>query len=506
MVLPWVEIEALKTTVPGAYYAYPEFLWNTNSTSTSVTASEGPMFNISWEEGILYGGMLLATFYFGYKLYQIQKLRKNGSIQYFPNFTQIIVKNSELAFSFFKSIFLGDKVIQREHESIIKHELVHIEQKHSWDLLFFELMRIVGWFNPLVYVYQKRISELHEFIADAKVAKTHKKEQYEFLLSQVFQTENISFINQFFKSSLIKKRIVMLQKAKSKKFFQMKYLLLIPVIAAMLFYSSCQTEPNIRAENVFIVDDIENLTSKEERELFDKLIELTENSKEWELYVKDENASMKFIPSSDGSHITGPNNEQVHAKLAIDSKLTSRDYNSISDFLKNRNDLNNQQEGNLMSRYNELVMERQRLMKSAYEENPIITNLDLQLSHLKKNILDNNDGTVPFNWTDEPPIFPGCENEQDIRGCFQKSMQKHISDNFKYPQEAQEKGIQGRVNIMFTIDENGNIIDIRKRGPDRLLEAEAERIIELLPKITPGKYDGKVVKTPFSIPISFKLQ
>lgn len=299
----------------------------------------------------------------------------------------------------------------------------------------------------------------------------------------------------------------MLQKTKSKKIFQLKYLFLVPVITAMLFYSSCQNDVNADANTIF-VDNIESLTSEEEKKVFDKLIDLSENSEAWELYVKDGSASMKFVPSSDGSHISGPNNVQIHARLAIDSKLTNRSSKSISDFLNNKKEsVNNSLKGNYAtSRYNELVMERQQLLKSADEKNPIIINLDEQLKDLKDSILNNNNGTVPFNWTDEPPVFPGCENSGDIRGCFQKSMQKHIFDNFKYPQEAQEKGIQGRVNIMFTIDELGNITDIRKRGPDKSLEAEAERIIQLLPKLTPGKYDGKIVKTPFSIPITFKLQ
>ncbi|MFW2377777.1 MAG: energy transducer TonB, partial [Cellulophaga baltica] len=77
--------------------------------------------------------------------------------------------------------------------------------------------------------------------------------------------------------------------------------------------------------------------------------------------------------------------------------------------------------------------------------------------------------------------------------------------NFKYPKEAQEKGIQGKVNLMFIIDETGNIAGLRMRGPDKILEDEAERIISLLPKMTPGKQDGKVVRVPFSIPITFKL-
>ena len=119
---------------------------------------------------------------------------------------------------------------------------MHIKQGHTWDLLFFELMRIIGWFNPLVYVYQSRTAELHEFIADAHVGKDFKSEHYQQLLSQVFQTEHISFINQFFTQSLIKKRIVMLQKSKSKKVWQLKYLLLVPVVLGMLFYTSCELE------------------------------------------------------------------------------------------------------------------------------------------------------------------------------------------------------------------------------------------------------------------------
>lgn len=105
LILPWVKIEALKTTVPEEYYAYPEFLWNANTISATVTSSEAPNFHLSWEEGILYGGMLLAAVYFGYKLLQIYRLRNAGAIHRFPNFTKIVVKNSELAFSFFRSIF-----------------------------------------------------------------------------------------------------------------------------------------------------------------------------------------------------------------------------------------------------------------------------------------------------------------------------------------------------------------------------------------------------------------
>lgn len=116
------------------------------------------------------------------------------------------------------------------------------------------------------------------------------------------------------------------------------------------------------------------------------------------------------------------------------------------------------------------------------------------------------DVDVPFAVIEDVPVFPGCENESDKRACFQKMMQKHIGKNFRYPEIAQEMGIQGRVSVMFTIQKDGSIGNVRMRGPDKNLEKEAARIISKLPKMTPGKQRGRPVRVPFSIPITFKLQ
>jgi bla regulator protein BlaR1 len=419
LVLPWIKIEALKTTVPEQYFPYSEFLWNGNSPAVIATGTASANFQISWQEGVLYGGMLLAAFYFGYKLYRLQQLRAQGTIARFPNFTRVVVNNSELAFSFFKSIFLGDKVLSREHKSIIQHELVHIKQRHSLDLVFFELMRIIGWFNPLVYVYQNRVSELHEFIADAHLPKTERTAHYNLLLSQVFQTQNISFVNQFYKKSLIKKRIVMLQKSKSKRIFKLKYLILMPLILGMLFYSSCSEEGVPKSEK-----SIPQMSLKERVNLLEK-----------EIKEKDT--------------LTG---EEKGAIAKMIYNIYPQDIKGISGV-----------EGNI-----------------EYEG-------------------------VPFSVIDEIPIFPGCEDVEDKRVCFNKMMQKHISKNFRYPIEAQEKGIQGRVNIIFTIGKDGVVQNLRMRGPDALLENEAKRIVDLLPNMKPGKQKGKEVDVPYSIPVTFKL-
>jgi protein TonB len=116
------------------------------------------------------------------------------------------------------------------------------------------------------------------------------------------------------------------------------------------------------------------------------------------------------------------------------------------------------------------------------------------------------DVDVPFAVIEDVPVFPGCENESDKRACFNSMIQKHIGKNFRYPEIAQEMGVQGRVSVMFVIQKDGSIGNIRMRGPDKNLEAEAARIIGKLPKMTPGKQRGRAVRVPFSIPINFKLQ
>lgn len=115
---------------------------------------------------------------------------------------------------------------------------------------------------------------------------------------------------------------------------------------------------------------------------------------------------------------------------------------------------------------------------------------------------------VPFAVIEDVPLFPGCEKvkRSQRRACFQKKMLAHVSKNFRYPETALEMEISGRVFVIFTIEKDGSIKKIKTRGPDRLLENEARRIVSLLPKMIPGKQRGKPVSVPFSLPINFKMQ
>ena len=121
-------------------------------------------------------------------------------------------------------------------------------------------------------------------------------------------------------------------------------------------------------------------------------------------------------------------------------------------------------------------------------------------------ISQNELQTIEIDELSEVPVYPGCENIRNKTKCLQENIQRHIVRNFKYPKEAKKNKIQGRVFVQFIVGTGGYVDIIKTRGPDDLLEKEAERIISLLPKFKPGVLNGKRVRVPFSMPIIFRLQ
>ena len=95
------------------------------------------------------------------------------------------------------------------------------------------------------------------------------------------------------------------------------------------------------------------------------------------------------------------------------------------------------------------------------------------------------------------PSFPGGDAE----------LLKYIATNIKYPKESQDEGEQGRVICSFVVDKKGNIVEPKIiRGIDPSLDAEALRVIGMMPRWTPGRQDGKAVRVLYTVPITFRLQ
>ena len=206
---------------------------------------------------VIYVGVLIAFGFFLYRLYQLYVTIKSNELTHDEKYAIIKLKTSTSAFSFFNYIFLGELISETEKNTILSHEKVHVREKHSLDLIWFELLKIVFWFNPAIYLYQYRIKEVHEFIADKKSIKINSTTYQNVLLNQLFQSQNLSFVNPFFKKSLIKNRLIMLSKSKSNHRNLIKYMSVFPLILGMLFYSSCVEE---QADKEEVIEVVENET------------------------------------------------------------------------------------------------------------------------------------------------------------------------------------------------------------------------------------------------------
>uniref|UniRef100_UPI004048F280 energy transducer TonB n=1 Tax=Flavobacterium sp. TaxID=239 RepID=UPI004048F280 len=118
---------------------------------------------------------------------------------------------------------------------------------------------------------------------------------------------------------------------------------------------------------------------------------------------------------------------------------------------------------------------------------------------------NENSKIMSIQVVEELPIAKNC-NSSNKKDCFNEKMMEHIKLNFKYPDRAAQKNIQGKVIVSFVINEEGNVVDIETAGAHKILQKEAKRIISLLPKFTSAKHNGKNVSVTYSVPINFKLR
>ncbi|TCD00428.1 M56 family metallopeptidase [Pedobacter psychroterrae] len=194
------------------------------NTSSGVVQSQSSLPAAEWLWLIYAGVCLVFLLNFLRRLYGVNRLFKMN------------IKGR--AFSFFSRIAVDEALEGKE--LIINHERVHAKQWHSADVIFFELLLIMNWFNPVAYLYRKAIKNIHEFIADELAASTlEERSAYALLLvSNVFNTEPQRLTNNFFNQSLLQRRIIMLHKTKSRKIAILKYGLSAPLFATMLIFSS----------------------------------------------------------------------------------------------------------------------------------------------------------------------------------------------------------------------------------------------------------------------------
>jgi protein TonB len=119
------------------------------------------------------------------------------------------------------------------------------------------------------------------------------------------------------------------------------------------------------------------------------------------------------------------------------------------------------------------------------------------------------DVEIPYVLIEDVPVFPGCEKgtSNERRACMSDKIRKHVQKKFNV-NLAEDLGLTGKqkISVIFKINKNGDIVDVQSRAPHPRLEAEAARVIHLLPKMKPGKQGGKAVTVKYALPIMFQVQ
>ncbi|MFI5132818.1 MAG: M56 family metallopeptidase [Chitinophagales bacterium] len=189
--------------------------------------------NISYAFYLLIATLTLLRVFFS--LRKIRTIVKNNPVEKLDNIHFINTDEPGTPFSFFRWLFWNRKIELKSEkgEQVFRHELFHIEQKHSLDIVFMELLTVIFWINPFFHLIKKEIKAIHEFLADEFATNENEKWGYaELLLMQAFNTQ-IHLANPFFHNQ-IKRRIAMITLSKKPKYQYLRKLLVFPV-AAIVF-------------------------------------------------------------------------------------------------------------------------------------------------------------------------------------------------------------------------------------------------------------------------------
>ncbi len=268
------------------------------------------------------------------KLITIYKFVRNGQISVMDKHRVIEMKDSDAAFSFFNNLFIGTKI--KETNTIIKHELIHIHQKHSADIIFLELVKIFNWFNPTVYLVQNSLKIVHEYIADEQIVSNESEAiaYSTFLLQTAFGSNNSSITNSFFNYSQLKNRIMMLNKQRSSKLVKFKYLIIAPIFLILISVSTLSISKNYGWIDIFPIhlNSVDNNGFKNPiSAVKSKRLKITQNGKSTitdRLTISEQNKKVTYTASSitPGDKIALLKNNKITVDFMDDStKYSTKD-------------------------------------------------------------------------------------------------------------------------------------------------------------------------------------
>lgn len=461
-------------------------------------------------------------------------------------------------FSFFRMVFLHpESHSDKETDEILTHECTHVSQWHSIDVILSEMMCMACWFNPFVWLLKREVRHNLEYLADNTVIQSgYDSKSYQYHLLGLAHHQSVTTLYNSFNVLHLKNRIMMMNKKRSPGIVRTKYLIFIPLVGILMLLSNIEavarltvrlaneatvSNAMVTATGILVDETGQPLIGAsvvvkggKERTITDKKgafslevpanailrcsyqgresqevlaadmtnnthLSLSSKSREMNEQVFTVVEKMPSFPGGDAellkyiaTNIKYPKESQDNGEQGrvICSFIVGRD-GSVNnpEVLRGVTPLLNEEAVrviNTMPRWNP-GMQRGKAVAVKYTV-PITFRLKSPVEEAKEETL-----TV----VDVMPQYPGGDRE----------LLKFIAQSIKYPTDAQEAGVQGRVICSFVVDKKGNIVEPKIiRGIDPSLDAEALRVIGMMPRWTPGRQDGKAVRILYTVPITFRLQ
>ena len=461
-------------------------------------------------------------------------------------------------FSFFRMVFLHpESHSDKETDEILTHECTHVSQWHSIDVILSEMMCMACWFNPFVWLLKREVRHNLEYLADNTVIQSgYDSKSYQYHLLGLAHHQSVTTLYNSFNVLHLKNRIMMMNKKRSPGIVRTKYLIFIPLVGILMLLSNIEAvarltvrlanEATVSSAMVtatgILVDETGQpligasvvVKGGKERTITDRKgtfslevpanailrcsyqgresqevlaadmtnnthLSLSSKSREMNEQVFTVVEKMPSFPGGDAellkyiaTNIKYPKESQDNGEQGrvICSFIVGRD-GSVNnpEVLRGVTPLLNEEAVrviNTMPRWNP-GMQRGRAVAVKYTV-PITFRLKSPVEDAKEETL-----TV----VDVMPQYPGGDRE----------LLKFIAQSIKYPTDAQEAGVQGRVICSFVVDKKGNIVEPKIiRGIDPSLEGVGLRVFGMMPRWTPGRQDGKAVRVLYTVPITFRLQ
>ncbi|WP_051951372.1 M56 family metallopeptidase [Flavobacterium sp. ASV13] len=461
----------------------------------------------------LYGLVtLILALRFGRNIKNFTSKISSNPVVDFKNSKLILVEEKILPYTFLNYIFINvdDYNKQNIEAELYTHELVHVTQKHTLDILFIEFLKTIFWFNPTFLFYKKAIQLNHEFLADQEIVKTYNDVPfYQNLLLNKANGSQTIYLASNLNYLVTKKRLIMMKKRTSKNTAFLKKIAALPVVIGLAFLLCVETiaqetksgVENKKTQNVPSSDKYYANTSfvfkNKSNKVFveKKYSELTEQEK-------------KLIPpvpslakkSPDSKEYEGFKNSENYA-VWIDGKHVSN------------SELNEYQASNFVSYFNSIVHKNARSKKfpqkyqvtlftaegydKAYGKNQvrdagtitIMASEDTRKNKIQKT--PEKEITTTINDVERQPEYPG--------GILE--FYKFVGKNFKTPADK----IEGKVIVEFMIETDGSLSEFQVvKDLGFGLGDEAIRVLKLSPKWNPGIQKGQPVRVLYTLPITIQ--